>query len=102
MAKHGLEEWKYYAFTSLLFVILLIISLAFTIQTNEASEDQLVARIAHLQKENDRLELQHQLDLERLNYYKVNKEYLMSIGATENQADLALKASTLHHVDPKF
>lgn len=102
MQKNELEKWKYYAFTALLLVLLLSTALVFTIQVNQESDDQLIDRISDLQKENDRLELQHQLDKERLNYYKVNKEYLKSIGATDNQADLVLKASTLHNIDPKF
>lgn len=95
-------NWKPIAIVAIGTTFLLLVVLGFALNAFSESSNHLAKRIDTLQKENDRLTLSNELALERVNYYKVNKEYLKSIGATDNQADLALKASTLHNIDPKF
>lgn len=95
-------NWKQLALVAIGTTFLLLVVLGFALDAFSESSNHLAKRIDTLQKENDRLVLSNELALERVNYYKVNKEYLKSIGATDNQADLVLKASTVHNIDPKL
>jgi len=95
-------DWKPIAITAIGTTFILLVVLGFALDAFSESSNHLAKRIDTLQKENDRLTLSNQLALERVNHYKVNKEYLKSIGATDNQADLVLRASTAHNIDPKI
>ena len=95
-------NWKPLALVAIGATFLLLVVLGFALDAFSESSNHLAKRIDTLQKENDRLALSNKLALERVNYYKVNKEYLKSIGATDNQADLVLKASTAYNIDPKI
>ena len=49
----------------------------------------------------DGLTTDNQLLSKKLRKYEVDKKYLQSIGATEDQAVKIIKASKAHNIDPK-
>ena len=82
--------------------ILLISALFISYQAYENSSNLLASKIDALYKNNKKLETLNTALLTKLETYEANEAYLKSIGATSNQARIAIKAARLHHIDPKF
>lgn len=87
---------------SVIINILLISGLFIAYQSYENSSNELSSKIDTLYQNNKKLETLNTALFNKLKAYEVNEAYLKSIGATENQARIAIKAARLHHIDPKF
>lgn len=87
---------------SVIINILLISGLFITYQSYENSSNELASKIDTLYQNNKKLETLNTALLTKLEAYEANEAYLRSIGASENQARIAIKAARIHHVDPKF
>ena len=68
----------------------------------EADTNALASKINSLYNQNDNLIIENEVLKSKLNKYLVTEEYLQSIGATQNQAKIIIKATETHNVDPKF
>lgn len=97
------EKKLFIAMISFMFLFIFsIILLSNGYNKYESDTNQLAIKINKLYNENDKLVADNAILQSKVNEYKVTKEYLQSIGATENQAKIIIKAAETHNVDPKF
>lgn len=91
------KQFQLYIIIASVVLNFLFLSLLVSIYTKyESDTNQLASKINSLYIENEALDKNNTAMAKQLSYYTVNKAYLISTGASANQADIILKASTLY------